>query len=78
MNNTLRLITAGGLLAAGLPLTAMGQTITVTATVASQCNIGNGTVALGSLNLLSGGITKYRQQHRPDLQQGGHRCRSVE
>ena len=41
MKNTLRLITAGGLLAAGLPLTAMGQTISITATVASQCNIGN-------------------------------------
>lgn len=55
MKNTLCLITAGGLLAAGLPLTAMGQTISITATVASQCNIGNATVALGSINLLGAG-----------------------
>jgi spore coat protein U-like protein len=57
MKNTLRLITAGGLLAAGLPLTAMGQTISVTATVNSQCNIGNATVALGAVNLLGATIT---------------------
>ena len=57
MKNTLRLITAGGLLAAGLPLTAMGQTISISATVASQCNIGNATVALGGINLLGAALT---------------------
>jgi len=57
MKNSLRLITAAGLLAAGLPLTAMGQTISVTATVNSQCNIGNATVALGAINLLGAPIT---------------------
>ncbi|MEP6609628.1 MAG: spore coat protein U domain-containing protein [Burkholderiaceae bacterium] len=57
MKNTLHLITAGGLLAAGLPLTAMGQTISITATVNSQCNIGNATVALGAINLLGATIT---------------------
>ncbi len=57
MKNSLRLITAAGLLAAGLPLTAMGQTISITATVNSQCNIGNATVALGTINLLGAPIT---------------------
>jgi hypothetical protein len=41
MNKAIRLIAAGALLAAGVPLSAMAQTITITATVASQCNIGN-------------------------------------
>jgi spore coat protein U-like protein len=56
MKSSIRLIAAGALLAAGLPLTASAQTITINATVASQCNIGNGTVNLGALNLLSGTI----------------------
>lgn len=51
MKNALRLISAGALLAAGLPLTAAAQTITVNATVASQCSIGTATVNLGALNL---------------------------
>ena len=51
MKNALRLISAGALLAAGLPLTALAQTITINATVNSQCNIGNATVNLGALNL---------------------------
>jgi len=51
MNKAIRLIAAGALLAAGLPLTAMAQTITINASVASQCNIGNATVNLGPLNL---------------------------
>lgn len=51
MKNALRLISAGALLAAGLPLTASAQTITINATVNSQCNIGNATVNLGALDL---------------------------
>jgi spore coat protein U-like protein len=57
MKNALRLISAGALLAAGLPLTASAQTITINATVNSQCNIGNATVTMGALNLLSGTVT---------------------
>lgn len=51
MKISIRLIAAGALLAAGLPLTASAQTITVNATVNSQCNIGNATVSLGALTL---------------------------
>jgi spore coat protein U-like protein len=51
MNKAFRLIAAGALLAAGVPLSAMAQTITVTATVNSQCNIGNGTVTFAALTL---------------------------
>jgi spore coat protein U-like protein len=51
MKNALRLIAAGALLAAGLPLTASAQTITINATVNSQCNIGNATVNLGPITL---------------------------
>jgi spore coat protein U-like protein len=51
MNKAIRLVAAGALLAAGLPLTAIAQTITINASVASQCNIGNATVNLGPLNL---------------------------
>lgn len=51
MNKTIRLIAAGALLAAGVPLSAMAQTITINATVNSQCNIGNATVNLGALTL---------------------------
>jgi spore coat protein U-like protein len=61
MNKVIRLIAAGALLAAGVPLSAMAQTITITATVNSQCNIGNATVAFGVLNLLSGSITNTGQ-----------------
>jgi spore coat protein U-like protein len=56
MKNTIRLIAAAALLAAGLPLAASAQTISISASVASQCNIGNATVALGALTLLSGTI----------------------
>jgi spore coat protein U-like protein len=56
MNKAIRLIAAGALLAAGMPLTAMAQTITITATVNSQCNVNSPTVALGALTLLSGTI----------------------
>jgi len=51
MKSALRLIAAGALLAAGLPLSASAQTITINATVNSQCNIGNATVNLGALTL---------------------------
>jgi spore coat protein U-like protein len=51
MKNTIRLIAAGALLAAALPLTASAQTVTINATVNSQCNIGNATVNLGALTL---------------------------
>ena len=51
MNKVIRLIAAGALLAAGVPLSAMAQTITVNATVNSQCNIGNATVNFGALTL---------------------------
>jgi len=51
MKNSIRLLAAGALLAAGLPLTAGAQTITINATVNSQCSIGNATVNLGALNL---------------------------
>jgi len=48
MKNALRLISAGALLAAGIPLTVSAQTITITATVNSQCNMAaNQTAALG-------------------------------
>ncbi|HJW52324.1 MAG TPA: spore coat protein U domain-containing protein [Burkholderiaceae bacterium] len=50
MKISIRLI-AAGLLAVGLPLAASAQTITINATVNSQCNIGNATVNLGALNL---------------------------
>jgi spore coat protein U-like protein len=56
MNKAIRLIAAGALLAAGLPLTASAQTITINASVAGQCNIGNATVNLGALTLLSGTV----------------------
>jgi spore coat protein U-like protein len=56
MKKSLRLVSAGALLAAGLPLSALAQTITINATVNSQCNIGNATVNLGALTLLSGTI----------------------
>jgi spore coat protein U domain-containing protein, fimbrial subunit CupE1/2/3/6 len=51
MKKAIRLIAAGALLAAGIPLAATAQTITINATVNSQCNIGNATVSLGALNL---------------------------
>ena len=51
MKKAIRLIAAGALLAAGIPLSASAQTITINATVNSQCNIGNATVNLGALNL---------------------------
>jgi spore coat protein U-like protein len=51
MKNALRLAVASAVLAAGLPLTAAAQTITINATVATQCNIGNATVTLGPLTL---------------------------
>jgi spore coat protein U-like protein len=50
MKISIRLI-AAGLLALGLPLAASAQTITINATVASQCNIGTAAVNLGALNL---------------------------
>lgn len=56
MKKAFRLIAAGALLAAGIPLSASAQTITINATVNSQCNMGNQTVNLGSLTLLSGTI----------------------
>jgi spore coat protein U-like protein len=55
MKISIRLI-AAGLLALGLPLAASAQTITITATVNSQCNISNASVALGTVTLLSGTI----------------------
>jgi spore coat protein U-like protein len=51
MKKTIRLIAAGALLAAGVPLSAMAQTITINATVNSQCNLGTATVTFASLNL---------------------------
>ena len=51
MNKVIRLIAAGALLAVGVPLSAMAQTITINATVNSQCNIGNATVNFGALTL---------------------------
>jgi spore coat protein U-like protein len=53
MNKAIRLIAAGALLAAGVPLSAMAQTATITinATVANQCNIQNASVDLGTLDL---------------------------
>jgi len=57
MRISIRLIAAGALLAAGVPLSAMAQTITITASVASQCNLNSPTVALGALTLISGTIT---------------------
>jgi spore coat protein U-like protein len=57
MNKAIRLLAAGALLAAGVPLSAMAQTITITASVASQCNLNSPTVALGALTLISGTIT---------------------
>ena len=48
MKISIRLIAAGALLVGGLPLTASAQTITITATVNSQCNMAaNQTAALG-------------------------------
>jgi spore coat protein U-like protein len=52
MIKSVKLWAAGGLLAAALPMGALAQTITINATVNSQCNIGNATVALGTVNLL--------------------------
>lgn len=51
MKKALRFIAAGALLAAGIPLSASAQTITVNATVNSQCSIGTATVDFGALNL---------------------------
>lgn len=51
MKNVLRLIAAGALLAAGIPLSASAQTITVSATVNSQCSIGTASVTFGPLTL---------------------------
>jgi len=51
MKTSIRLIAAGALLAGCLPLTASAQTITINATVNSQCNIGNATVTFASINL---------------------------
>ena len=74
MKISIRLIAAGALLAAGLPLTASAQTITINATVNSQCNIGNATVNLGALNLLSGTIYEHRQHtSRLTCNKGAHR-----
>ena len=42
---------AGGLVAASLATPSFAQSVTITATVANQCNIGNATVNLGALNL---------------------------
>ena len=50
MKISIRLI-AAGLLAVGLPLAASAQTITINATVNSQCNIGNALVTFPSINL---------------------------
>jgi spore coat protein U-like protein len=56
MKKAIRLIAA--LLAAGIPLAAMAQTatITVSATVNSQCNMSNAIVAFGPITLVSGTI----------------------
>jgi spore coat protein U-like protein len=51
MKKAIRPIAAGALLAAGIPLSAMAQTITINATVNSQCNLGNATVTFAPLNL---------------------------
>jgi spore coat protein U-like protein len=57
MKISIRLITAG-LLALGLPLAASAQSITINASVNSQCNLANQTVSLGALNLLTTPVTK--------------------
>jgi len=51
MKISIRLIAAGALLAAGLPLTASAQTISISATVNSQCNIGTATVNFAAITL---------------------------
>ena len=78
MNKALRLIAAGALLAAGVPLSAMAQTITINATVNSQCNIGNATVNLGALDSAERTITNTGTNISADLQQGSHGLRRAE
>jgi len=51
MKISIRLIAAGALLAAGLPLTASAQSVTINATVNSQCNLGSQTVSFGAITL---------------------------
>jgi hypothetical protein len=51
MKNAIRLIAAGAVLAAGIPLSAQAQTISISATVASQCNLTNASVTFVALNL---------------------------
>lgn len=51
MKNAIRLIAAGAVLAAGIPLSAQAQTISISATVASQCNLTNASVTFAALNL---------------------------
>lgn len=51
MKISIRLIAAGALLAIGLPFSASAQTINISATVSSQCNIGTATVNFGAITL---------------------------
>ena len=51
MTKSFKLWLGAGIAAACIPMSAMAQTITINATVNSQCNIGNATVTLGALNL---------------------------
>lgn len=51
MNKAIRLLAAGALLAAGVPLSAMAQTINISATVNSQCNIATAAVDFGAITL---------------------------